>query len=44
MSNAFDLLDLPSYSAFLNWIINLAQSHQVENVLVFDTLKALLAE
>lgn len=39
MADEFDLLDLPSRSACLKWLIGLARSGEIDSVLLFGTLK-----
>lgn len=39
MADEFDLLDLPSRSACLNWLMRLARSGEIDSVLLFGTLK-----
>lgn len=35
-----DLLDLPSRSAYLNWLIDLAENGDIESIILFATLKS----
>lgn len=44
MADEFDLLDLPSRSACLKWLIGLARSGEIDSVLLFGTLKEKLAK
>ncbi len=39
MADEFDLLDLPSRSACLKWLLGLARSGEIDSVLLFGTLK-----
>ena len=39
MVDEFDLLDLPSRSAYLGWLIDLAENKEVDSVVLFGTLK-----
>lgn len=39
MADEFDLLDLPSRSACLKWLIGLTRSGEIDSVLLFGTLK-----
>lgn len=39
MADEFDLLDLPSRSACLKWLIGLARASEIDSVLLFGTLK-----
>lgn len=39
MADEFDLLDLPSRSACLKWLMGLARSGEIDSVLLFGTLK-----
>ena len=41
MIDEIDLLDIPSRSAYLNWLVDIAESGQIETVLLFGTLKKL---
>ncbi|PSJ16270.1 ATP-binding protein, partial [Nitrosomonas supralitoralis] len=41
MCDEFDLLDLPSRSAYLNWLLDLSESNEIESVILFGTLKSL---
>ncbi|MXS82374.1 hypothetical protein ABD07_04570 [Nitrosomonas oligotropha] len=39
MADEFDLLDLPSRSACLKWLLGLSRAGEIESVLLFGTLK-----
>ncbi len=39
MIDEFDLLDLPSRSAYLKWLITLARAGEIDSALLFGTLK-----
>ena len=39
MTDEFDLLDLPSRSACLKWLMGLARNDEIDSVLLFGTLK-----
>ena len=39
MVDEFDLLDMPSRSAYLGWLIDLAENKEVDSVVLFGTLK-----
>ena len=39
MVDEFDLLDLPSRSAYLGWLIDLAENNEVDSFVLFGTLK-----
>ncbi|MBV6447074.1 AAA family ATPase [Nitrosomonas sp.] len=39
MADEFDLLDLPSRSACLRWLVGLVRSDEIDSVLLFGTLK-----
>ncbi|MDC8446069.1 MAG: hypothetical protein LV471_09125 [Nitrosomonas sp.] len=39
MVDEFDLLDMPSRSAYLGWLIDLAENKEIESVILFGTLK-----
>lgn len=41
MSDEFDLLDPPSRSTCMKWLVNLAKNKEIETALVFGTLKEL---
>ncbi|PSJ15971.1 ATP-binding protein, partial [Nitrosomonas supralitoralis] len=43
MVDEFDLLDLPSRSAYLNWLMDLSESKEIDSVILFGTLKELPA-
>ncbi|MBK7491114.1 MAG: AAA family ATPase [Nitrosomonas sp.] len=39
MVDEFDLLDLPSRSAYLGWLIDLAENKEIDTAIIFGTLK-----
>lgn len=43
MVDEVDLLDLPSRSAYLGWLIDIAEKKEIDSVLLFATLKAMPA-
>lgn len=40
MVDEFDLLDMPSRSAYLNWLMDLVENNEIDTVLLFGTLKS----
>lgn len=40
MIDEFDLLDMPSRSAYLNWLMDLVENNEIDTVLLFGTLKS----